>query len=195
MGSFNFSKSVEIALVSIVHRIYLFIIGARPLGKNGKVLRVELQHHKGLTVKLANGIKVIPGDQVMKLHFDHTWFKDKQKAKPSQTLSRQLEFRHDFRSDMQLLTAQLKRRDFSQVKAIYGWTFLYTPAARLGFQVLELPNTIRIRLARWYIGLLMRTYHVQENKRYRAAGKPIEIKAVWLSRDGLLTLYGSKSRT
>ncbi len=192
MGSFIFSKAVKTALVSIVHSIYMFIIGARPLGKNSKIICVELQRYTGRAVKLVDGDEVEPDDQVMKLHFDHGWFKDKLRPGSLQNVSGQLEFLHDFKSDMQLLATQVKNGRYGRVRAFYGWTFLHKPATRLGFQVLELPNTLRIRLARWYIGVLVSTYHVQENKRNRAAGRSIEIKAVWLSRDGLLKLYGSK---
>jgi hypothetical protein len=63
----------------------------------------------------------------------------------------------------------------------------------LGFQVIDLPNTLRIKLARLHITALMPAHHVPWLRRRTTSRESVKVKAVWLSRAELLRMYSSVS--
>jgi hypothetical protein len=63
----------------------------------------------------------------------------------------------------------------------------------LGFQVIDLPDTLRIKLARLHITALMQSHSVPWLRRYTTSRKSVKVKAVWLSRAELLRIHGSAS--
>jgi hypothetical protein len=63
----------------------------------------------------------------------------------------------------------------------------------LGFQVIDLPNTLRIKLAQLHITALMQAQHIPWLRRHTTSRKSVKVKAVWLSRAELLRIHGSVS--
>lgn len=181
------------AVVPLIHKVYMLILGVKPVGRSGSIICVELQHYKGCAVKLMDGSEVSSGDRVIKLHFDPAWFREKQRSSLKLQLSNPLGLLRYFKTDFSLLAAQVADGRYGEVTALYGWTVLHTPARRLGFQVTDLPNTLRIRLTQCYITALMHTYHIRWSGSYQLFRRPLQVKAVWLSRAELLRLYGPHS--
>ena len=82
---------------------------------------------------------------------------------------------------------------YGSIVAIYGWTAFHTHAKRLGFQVIDLPNNMRIKLARLHIAALMQSHTIPWLRRYGISRRSVQVKAVWLSRAELLRIHGSVS--
>jgi hypothetical protein len=80
---------------------------------------------------------------------------------------------------------------YDGIVAVYGWTAVDAQAKRFGFQVVDLPNTLRIKLARLHITALMQSQSIPWLRRYSTSRKPVQVKAVWLSRGELLRIHGS----
>jgi len=187
-----FLRAAAQSLLPIIHRVYTMALGVRSLGGSGSIICIELRRHKGHTVKLSDGCEVKPGDPVIKLHLDNVWIAERRQPGPAfQTVSAPRGVIHSFKEGFRLLAAQVASGKYGEVIAVYGWTVLHTGARRLGFQVMDLPNSLRIRLARFYIGGLMQLYHIRGRERYKPSRESLRIKAVWLSKAEFLRMYHS----
>lgn len=188
----SFLKAVAQPLLPIIHRVYTIALAVRSLGGSGSIICVELRRHKGHTVKLSDGCEVKHGDPVIKLHLDNAWIAERRQPGPAlQTAGLPRGVIHCFKESFRLLAAQVANGRYGEVIAVYGWTILHAGARRLGFQVIDLPNSLRIRLAHFYIGGLMRLYHIRGRERYKPSRESLQIKAVWLSKAELLRIYYS----
>jgi len=96
-----------------------------------------------------------------------------------------------FREGLRLLAAEVDHGEYSGIVAVYGWTAFHVHAGRLGFQVIDLPDTLRIRMARLHIAALMQAHHVPWLRRHATFRSRLTVKAVWLSRADLLKIHGS----
>jgi hypothetical protein len=185
-------RAVTKPLLPIIHRGYTIALGVRSLGGSGSIICVELRRHKGHTVKLSDGCEVKPGDPVIKLHLDNTWIAERRHRSPAlQTARLPRGVIHCFKESFRLLAAQVASGKYGEVIAVYGWTVLHTGARRLGFQVMDLPNSLRTRLARFYIAGLMQLYHIRGQERYKRSRDSLKVKAVWLSKAEFLRMYHS----
>ncbi|OGN96245.1 MAG: hypothetical protein A2Z77_00610 [Chloroflexi bacterium RBG_13_51_36] len=181
------------ALLPVINRVHATALGVKPLGKDS-IICVEVKRHKGRPVKLEDGCEVKPGDPVIKLHFNNAWISEK---RGSRSESGRRVFPRGFisylKEGLQLLAREVADGKYGSIVAVYGWTAFQTQASRLGFQVVDLPNTLRIKLARLHITALMRSQSIPWLKRYTGSGKSVEVKAVWLSRGEFLRIHGSPS--
>jgi hypothetical protein len=180
-------------LLPIINRVHATVLGVKPLGKNG-IMCVEVRRHKGRPIKLEDGCEVRPGDPVIKLHFNDAWINEKRRSS-SESGSRVFPrgFVSYSKEALQVLAAEVTDDKYGSIVAVYGWTAFYAHARRLGFQVIDLPNTLRIRLARLHVTALLRSQSIPWLKRCSASRKSVEVKAVWFSRAELLRIHGSAS--
>lgn len=181
------------ALLPIIDKVHAIALGIKPLGRNS-IICVEVRRHKGCPVRLQDGCEVKPGDPVIKLHFDNAWISEKRKSNSG---SGSRDFPRGFvshsKKGLQLLAAEVADGKYDSIVAIYGWTAFHTHAKRLGFQVIDLPNTMRMKLARLHIAALMQSHTIPWLRKYATSRKSVDVKAVWLSRAELLRIHGSGS--
>jgi hypothetical protein len=181
------------ALLPIINRVHTIVLDINPLERNS-IICVEVRRHKGAPIKLEDGCEVKLGDPVIKLHFNDAWINEKQRSSPG--LGRKV-FPRGFvsysKEGLQLLAAEVADGKYGGIVAIYGWTAFDTHAKRLGFQVIDLPNTLRIKLARLHVTALMQTHQISWFRKYTTSRKSVKVKAVWLSRAELLRIHGSAS--
>jgi hypothetical protein len=179
------------ALLPIINRVHSTILGIKLLEGNS-ILCVEVKRHKGAPIKLEPGCEVKPGDPVIKLHFNNAWINEKRKSSTgSERRVFPRGFGYYFKDGLQLLAAKIAEGKCNSIVAIYGWTAFHTHAKRFGFQVFDLPDTLRIRLARLHITALMETHHIPWFRKHTPSRKSVKVKAIWLSRAELLRIYGS----
>lgn len=181
------------ALLPIINKVHTTFLGIKPLESNG-IICVEVRRHKGRAIKLANGCEVKPGDPVIKLHFNDAWISEKRRSSsgPSGRV-----FPRGFvsysKEALQFLAREVAEGKYGSIVALYGWTAFYVHARRLGFQVIDLPETLRIKLARLHITALMQSQSIPWFKRHASPRESVQVKAVWLSRAGLLRIHGRAS--
>jgi hypothetical protein len=179
------------ALLPIINRVHTMALGIKRLERKG-IICVEVRRHKGRPVKLEDGYEVRPGDRVIKLHFDNAWINEK---RGSSSGSGSRAFPRGFvsysKEGLQLLATEVADGKYGSIVAVYGWTAFNAHARRLGFQVIDLPNTLRTKLARLHVTALMQSHGIPWLKRYSAPRRIVEVKAVWLSRAELLRIHGS----
>jgi hypothetical protein len=169
------------------------VLGIKPLESNS-VICIEIKRHRSSPVKLEDGCEVRPGDPVIKLHFNDTWIDEILWASSgSGTIGFPGGFFYHFKDGLRLLATEVADGKYGSIVAVYGWTVFYAHARRLGFQVIDLPNTRRIKLARLHIAALMQSHQAPRFRRHVSSGKPVKVKAVWLSRAALLKIYGQVS--
>ena len=155
---------------------------------------VEVRRHRGGAIKLEDGCEVKPGDPVIKLHFNDAWINEKRRS--SSGLGGRA-FPRGFvsysKEAFQLLAGEVAGGKYGSIVAVYGWTAFYAHARRLGFQVVDLPDTLRIRMARLHITALMQSQSIPWFKRHVRPRESVQVKAVWISRAGLLRTHGPAS--
>ena len=179
-------------LLPVILRLCTLVLGIRSLGRNGGIILVELTRHKGRTIRLADGSEIKHGDRVIKLHLDNGWIAERrQSGLRTGTVALPRGVVRCFRDGFRLLAAQLAEGGYGNVVAVYGWTVLHRGARRFGFQVFELPSTLRTRLAQFYITSLMRFYNIRGERRYKSSREHLKVKEIWLSRDEFLRLHHS----
>ncbi len=185
-------RAIVRPLLPVIYKLCAMALGVRSLGRSGSIIRIELRRHKGRTVKLLDGCEVRHGDPVIKLHLDNAWIAEKRQSSSGPgTTDSQPGVMRCFREGFRLLATRVASGKYGDVVAVYGWTVLHTGARRLGFQVIELPSTLRTKVARFYITSLMQFYHIRGQERYKPSRESLKVKAIWLSRAEFLRLYGS----
>jgi hypothetical protein len=181
------------ALLPIINRVHAIVLGVKPLERNS-VISVEIRRHKGCAIKLEDGCEVKPGDPVIKLHLNNAWIAERWWSGSGPVRSgfpRGLFYY--FKEGLRLLAKDVVNGKYGEIVAVYGWTAFHTHAGRLGFQVIDLPNSLRIKMARLHITALRQAHHIPWLKRHTASRKSMRVKAVWLSRNELLRIHGSVS--
>jgi hypothetical protein len=186
-------RTIIRAMLPIINKVHTIALDIKPLERNSAIC-IEVRRHKGCPIKLEDGCDVGSGDPVIKLHFNDAWIAEGLRSSSGLGMGgfpRGL-FYH-FKDGLRLLATEVADGKYNGIVAVYGWTVFHAHASRLGFQVIDLPNTLRIKLARLHIAALMQSHHVPWFKRHITSRKSVKVKAVWLSRAELLRMHGSVS--
>jgi hypothetical protein len=181
------------ALLPIINKVHAIVLDIRPLERNS-IISVEVRRHKGRPIKLEDGCEVKLGDPVIKLHFNNAWITEKRRASlgsGGRVFPRG--FGYYFKDGLQLLAKELGNGKYGAIVAVYGWTAFHAHAKRFGFQVVDLPNTLRMKLARLHVTALMQTHQIPWFRKDSASRKSVKVKAVWLSRAELLRIHSPAS--
>ena len=183
-------RTIIRAMLPIINRVHAITFGIKPLERNSLIC-VEVRRHRGQSITLEGGCEVRPGDPVIKLHFNDAWINEKMRSNSG--LEKRVfprRFVSYSKEGLQLLAREVDDGKYGDIMAVYGWTAFYTHARRLGFQVIDLPDTLRIKLARLHIAALMQAHRVPWLTKLTPSRKSIKVKAVWLSRAELLRIHG-----
>jgi hypothetical protein len=180
-------------MLPIINKVHAIALGIKPLKKNS-IICIEVRRHKGCPIKLEDGCEVGPGDPVIKLHLNNAWIAEGWRSSSGSGMRGFPQgLFYYFKDGLQLLATEVADGKYGGIVAVYGWTAFHTHAGRLGFQVIDLPNTLRIKLAQLHITALMQAHHIPWLKRPTTSRKTLQVKAVWLSRAELLRIHGSVS--
>ena len=153
---------------------------------------VRLRRRRGGPVKLDDGSVVNPGDLILEIHMNNGWFL---RNKDFMHLPGKIgwEFLSAFSEDLNYLAKQVSEGIFaSEIKAIHARTLLRQDqgSQRLGFTVMDLPNTLWRRLSQFYLAGLRQAYYPERARRPIAKAKPLVRKEIWMSKRKLLQSYG-----
>jgi hypothetical protein len=186
-------RTIIRAILPIINKVHAITLGIKPLGRDS-IICVEVRRHRGCPIKLEDGCEVRPGDPIIKLHFNDAWIAERLwSSSGSGTIGFPGGFFYYFKEDLQLLATEVTGGKYGGVVAVYGWTAFHALARRLGFQVIDLPNTLRIKLARLHIAALMQSHHAPRFRKHISSRKSVKVKAVWLSQAELLRIHGQIS--
>ena len=187
-------------LGAIVLRVWLFLdimvswyLNSKPLRQDKiTTINLRLRRHRGEPVKLDDGSVVNPKDLLIELHLNNTWFLRKRTMMHSPGKIG-WEFLSAFSEDLNYLAQQVSEGIFaSEIKAIHARTLLRQDqgSQRLGFTVMDLPNTLWRRLSQFYLAGLRQAYYPERARRPIAKAKPLVRKEIWMSMRKLLQSYG-----
>jgi hypothetical protein len=160
-----------------------------PITEGSGAVLVEIRRNNGHSITLSDGSEIKAGDTILEIHINNSWFKQQHRLDP--TASRIVrEMLASFRHDLGILARELDDGAFSNCVALHGCTHIGVAAKRVGFQVVELPNSLWKRFARFYISGLAQVYGPHRLDASRSDG-PLELAEVWLSKRELLRRYGA----
>ena len=185
---------------AIVLRVWLFLDGmvswylkARPLSQDKiTTINVRLRRRRGEPVKLDDGSVVNPGDLLIEIHLNNDWFLHK---KDMMHLPGKIgwDFLSAFSEDLKYLAKQVSDGTFaSEIKAVHGRTLLRQDHGnqRLGFTVMDLPDSLWGHLSQFYLVGLRQAYYPERARRPVEKARPLVRKEIWMSRKKLLQRYG-----
>jgi hypothetical protein len=181
------------AILPIINKVHAIAYGIKPLEGNS-IMSIEVRRHRGCSIKLEDGCEVKPDDPVIKLHLNNAWIAEGWRSSSGSGMRgfpRGLFYY--FKDGLQLLATEVADGKHGGIVAVYGWTSFHANANLLGFQVIDLPNTLRLKLAQLHITALMQAHHIPWLRRPTTSRKSLQVKAVWLSRAELLRIHGTVS--
>jgi hypothetical protein len=186
-------RTIIRAFLPVINKVHTIVLGIKPLERNS-VICIEVRRHRGCPIKLKDGCEIGPGDPVIKLHFNDAWIAEGLRSSSGSGIKGfPRGIFYYFKDGLQLLATEVADGKYEGVVAVCGWTAFHAHAKRLGFQVIDLPNTLRIKLARLHIAALMQSHQAPGFRKHIGSRKPVKVKAVWLSRAELLRIHGSVS--
>jgi peptidoglycan-N-acetylglucosamine deacetylase len=176
----------------LIDRLLRAVYHIRPLRDDGSgIICFDLRRHKGPPAVLNDGSEVQTGDAIMEIHMNNGWLRARRKL--NMTASRSAgEVLASYRHDLRLLAGQVADRMFGDVVALHGITLLHVGAKRLGFEVAEVPDSLWKKGASFYLAGVMQIFHLRAEGAAQVNGKCWELKEIWLSREALLTRYGTR---
>ena len=190
----NSSTSFWIGMLlwPVIGRLLRVIYRIRPLRDDGTaIICLDLRRYRGPTITLDDGSEVRTGGRIIELHMNDAWFERRRKLN-STTSDSPWEILGCLRLDLCFLAQQMVDGMFEDVVALHGSTLLYVGAARLGFQVEEIPDTLWKEVAFVCMARLLQVHRVRTGKVSRLMARPLELKEIWLSRAALLDRYSPK---
>ncbi|MFU8796398.1 MAG: YkoP family protein [Dehalococcoidia bacterium] len=183
---------IGMLLWPVIGRLLRVIYRIRPLRDDGTaIICLDLRRYRGSTITLYDGSMVRTGDRIIELHINDAWFEKRRKLNTT-TSDSPWEILGCLRLDLCLLAQQMGDGMFEDVVALHGSTLLHAGAARLGFQVEEIPDTLWKKVAFVCMARLLQVHHQRAGKVSRLRARPLELKGIWLSRAALLDRYGPK---
>ncbi len=154
------------------------------------IIGTELRRHRGRPITLYDDTIITPGDLLIELHMNNAWFLHNRVKLTDSAGEVRWRVSSAFSNDLRYLARQLAEGRFpAGVSALHGITTLYSPARRLGFTVVELPESLRKRLITFYLSGLRRIYYFGKGKEYATQRKPLALKEIWMSKSRLLEKY------
>lgn len=183
-------------LNAIISRFWLFLdiifswyLRLKPLRQDKiATINIELRYHRGHPVTLDDGTVINPGDSLIELHLNNVWFLHQNKTinSPAKML---WQSNLAFSEDLKYLAGQIKEGKLaSEIKALHAITTFHQASLRLGFTVMELPDTLWKRLTQFYLAGLRQAYYPQGARRL-ARTKPLAVREVWMSKGKLIEKY------
>lgn len=140
-----------------------------------KVLSLAIEPYRGKPRTLADGTRLVPGDPLGVIHFNHDGF-----SRDGNRVRAALQFRRDLANSLQKLAQRLEcDPELGAIKALYGESWIPPHGRKVGFMVEPLPKTWRTRLQHSYVRFLlwMQFPHLAQRNR------DTWLHAYWLTRN------------
>ena len=173
--------------------IVSWYLNTKPLRRDRiTTINVRLRRRRGRPVKLDDGSVINPRDMLMEIHLNNEWFLHKKDLMHSPG-KLGWDFLSAFSEDLKYLAKQMSDGTFApEIKAIHGRTLLRQDQGnqRLGFTVVDLPDSLWRHLSQFYLTGLRQAYYPERARRSLAKAKPLVKKEIWMSRKKLLQRYG-----
>lgn len=160
---------------------------------NGNIFRVVFCKYNGPTLKTRDGIEINDGDPIVKLHIYNWKLTNSLKGIKSEARLglKTLKIVRD--SLPQLAVYVEEHSKGKNVKAIIGTTFLHRGVNGLGFDVEQVPDTLKFKWKNFYLKFLLSLIHPNGAKRLKTGTEELNLKRVYMSRNQLLNRYSISS--
>lgn len=161
-------------------------------GKN--IFRVAIKQYRGEPLKTADGYQLQPGDLYAQLHLHNVLLAKRIHETARQEFAWAVTLKKCIHSSMPQLAQFIEQHPHSkQIRVILGTTCLHRGAAKLGFDITDIPYTrykLWKLLATWVIFLLC---HPQGWKKFFKRKQDFVPKRVFISKEKLKSYLGSEN--
>jgi YkoP domain len=173
-------------VLAVAERIDRARMHLRPVREDG-LMCVQFTHHRGHEVRLRDGTIVSRGDPIAVIHLDNHAVRAMDVG-----AGWQLEGIRRGREDLQALADWTARQPTDRRPvAYYAYSILAPFAARVGFEVHEVPLTRWRRVVNWYLRGVMARWSPAGRGRLARGRTDLHAREVWLSATGLIQRYRS----
>jgi len=172
-----------LALAERIDRARMRLHHVRPHG----LLCVQFTHYRGHEVRLRDGTVVGRGDPIAVVHLDNHVVRAMDVG-----AGWQLEAVSRGREELQALADWTAHQSADRRPvAYYAYSILAPLAARVGFEVHEVPVTRWRRVVNWYLRGVMARWSPAGRGRLARGRTDLHAREVWLSATALIEKYGS----
>jgi len=134
---------------------------------DGSIFHYRIRPYHGKTLKLEDGREIRSKDKVIELHFDNEKLLQVMLHSRSVLQSAIQLIREVDRAMPKLAKHMEGRKEFEDVKGLYGVSMMHRGPEAFGFSVLELPKGMFSFFTRYYLRLLMVVLHPGGKERMR----------------------------
>lgn len=157
--------------------------------KNGNIFRVVFCKYHGPKLTTKDGVEINNGDPIVKLHIHNVGLTKQLKGIKNDTRLglKTLRIVKDSLPQLALyIDSHPKGKD---AKAIIGTTFLHRGVKKLGFEVADVPDSLKFKVKNLYLKFMLFLIHPNGLKRLKIKPQELLLKRVYLSKKQLLTRY------
>ncbi len=157
--------------------------------ENENIFRVVFCKYRGPKLDTRDGVAIYHGDPIVKLHI-HNWKLTKKLYGIENETQLGIKTLRIVKESMPDLARYIENHPKgTNVKAIIGTTFLHRGVNRLGFDVANVPDSIKFKWKNMYLKFLLFLIHPNGTERLKTKPKELSIKRVYLSKKQLITRY------
>lgn len=180
--------------------LFLWLLWERLFHVLFRVEEIDPDHHffhlrkcryNGEPLLLGEGVMLRKGDYIAELHFDNELF-SRWTIMSRSMVQIALRIVREMKVTMPYIAKKVREeKRYQDVKALYGVTMVHKGAESFGFQILEPPQNIFIRMSKVYLGILLRVIHPEGGKRLHSGREDLSPKILLLGKSELLRLYST----
>jgi len=155
------------------------------------IFHIRVVTYHGKTLQLSDGQTINHKDKVIELHLDnHKLYRMMTESKSMMHVA--IRLIREVQKGLPKLAVQIAgRKEFEQVKGLYGVSMINRGAEQFGFSVLELPKGLFDFMTRLYLKMLLRVLHPSGKKRVKDQGKRLSPRIIAMSMDEFWRRYGT----
>lgn len=184
-----------LSLWGLWDKLYFSFNRMEYVSKQDNILRVVRKVHKGKRLITRSGKWIDPGDEVLKIHL-YNYRLAKDMLHYSSEMVYVFQLRHDLHSSLRGLCQYIKQLpNGDQIKAVVATSMLNRPAERFGFDVYDVPCTMKFRLKNTLYRLIYVLMHPEGARYVRLHGHRLASKQMVIAVEDLFKLYANHRDT
>lgn len=157
--------------------------------ENGNIFRIVFCKYRGSKLVTRDGIEINKGDYIIKLHIHNLKLTKMLKGINNEARLGLTTLKIVRASLPQLAIFITQHPKGKEAKAIVGTTFLHRGVDKLGFDVANVPVSIKIKIKNRYLKLLLSLIHPNGLARLKTKSNELILKRVYISKEFLLNKY------
>ncbi|XEC93113.1 polysaccharide deacetylase family protein [Paenibacillus tarimensis] len=140
-------------------RLFHILFRLEPIDGGKSIFHFRIREYKGEPLQLNNGARIGKNDRIIELHFDNGKLLHAMRGSKS-VLHTAIYMIREVEKAMPKLAAQIAgRREYEDVRGLYGISMIHRGSESFGFHVFDLPEGLFNKMTQFYLRLLIKVLH------------------------------------